>query len=120
MHPGERPTPSGGRGSLLLSRDSGAKQPAQMDRAPDEQQAFLGQVLARAAGRSGREHALVLLDLDSTLYDNRPRTLRILREWAAARSGQHPAEAARIQAIRPEVQRYRIDQTLSAAGITDE
>ena len=48
----------------------------------DEQRAILDQALALAAAAAPR--AIVAFDLDSTIFDNRPRQSRILREYGQA------------------------------------
>lgn len=61
---------------------------------PDAQAKILDQALevARSAGSKG----VVAFDLDSTLFDNRPRQAAILREWAKVKGS--PAELARCEA----------------------
>ena len=81
---------------------------------------FLARVLDRARARTAGEHALVVLDLDSTLYDTRPRSRAILREWAAAHRDGHPVAAERILAMSPAAQVYGLEPTLRNAGVDDE
>lgn len=63
------------------------------------------------------ERPVVIFDLDGTLYDNRPRTLRIVHAYAAGLSAEHAADAERILAMRPGDLRYRLEETLSEMGI---
>lgn len=81
--------PKGSEASLPSS-----KRPRRANR--DAQSKVLDQAVeaARAAGSKG----LVAFDLDSTLFDNRPRQAAILNEWAKARgiAGLGPVEARHV------------------------
>jgi hypothetical protein len=77
----------------------------------------VAEVRSKAADRS-EAHPLVLLDLDSTLYEVGPRTLRILREWADRdESSAHPEARAAVDALREEQVGYTIGDSLEAAGL---
>ncbi|MCB9729120.1 MAG: HAD family hydrolase [Deltaproteobacteria bacterium] len=71
---------------------------------------------ARAAGRD----PLVVLDLDGTLYDNTPRTLRILQEFAHLHAVGHPGLYERLDTLARSAMAYRTGDTLRALGVTDE
>jgi hypothetical protein len=71
-----------------------------------------------AAGSDQKRHPLVLLDLDSTLYEVAPRTLQLLKEWAAS------AEAAVHAQVRDALSRltnaqvgYSVRDTFLALGL---
>lgn len=71
----------------------------------------LGDLLDDVRARKG---ALVVFDLDDTLFATAQRHLRILREYAAKR-----AEAAQLAALRPEQLLYSITETAKAHGFDD-
>lgn len=62
---------------------------------------------------------LVVLDLDGTLYDNAPRTLRIIQEFAAAHGARYPDLYEVVTTLAPSAMRYKIADTLAAAGVDD-
>ena len=64
------------------------------------------------------ERPVVLFDLDGTLYDNRPRTLRILHAFAAQLPPAHARDAAVIRALASTDLVYRIDDTLGPRGVS--
>jgi len=67
---------------------------------------------------TGRD-PLVIFDLDGTLYDNRPRTLRILSEYAHQEAERYPELLEAAQAIRTSDVDYLIADTLANVGYTD-
>jgi hypothetical protein len=71
----------------------------------------------RAVEAHRSERPVVLFDLDGTLYDNRPRTLRILHAFAAQLPPQHARDARAILALPYTELRYRIDDTLGPLGV---
>jgi hypothetical protein len=73
---------------------------------------------ARAVRAEGRE-PLAIFDLDGTLYDNAPRTLRILREFAHAYAEEVPELVATLRQLTTDRMVYRVSDTLRQAGITD-
>jgi hypothetical protein len=81
---------------------------------PEEQAQILAAVLARVAER-GRSRRVVVLDLDSTLLDNRPRVERIVREYGRA-AGLAALRDARVQGWHG----WSMEATLSAAGLSPE
>jgi hypothetical protein len=77
----------------------------------------LTQVLARVEKHKS-ERPVVLFDLDGTLYDNRPRTLRILHAFAAQLPREHLADAERIRALASTDLLYRLEDTLAPRGVS--
>lgn len=78
------------------------------------------QVLQRVAEKikefKGERRPLVLLDLDSTLYEVAPRTLHIIQEWVAT-SPQIPHELKiKIEALHPRQLGYSIQDTFNSLG----
>lgn len=71
--------------------------------------------LAVAEGRD----PIIVLDLDGTLYNNSHRTLRILQEFAHSRGAGSAALVAAVNSIAPDAIRYKVADTLLAAGVTD-
>lgn len=63
---------------------------------------------------------MVLFDLDGTLYDNRPRTLRIVHALAASLGPEHAADAEVLRGLDVDALRYRLDDTLRPLGVSDE
>ncbi len=61
---------------------------------------------------------VVLFDLDGTLYDNRPRTLRILHAFAAQLPSDQHEIAEKIRAIPYTGLTYRLDETLAPLGVS--
>lgn len=82
------------------------------------------QALADIAARVVREvaaghSAVVVFDIDHTLYDGRPRTLVILAEYAATLPASQRRHAEAIQNISLKGVSYLLKDTLTAAGVTD-
>ena len=67
--------------------------------------------------RHRAERPVVIFDLDGTLYDNRPRTIRILHAFAAALEHEHARDAAVIRALGPDDLSYLLDDTLLPRGV---
>ncbi len=65
------------------------------------------------------ERPVVIFDLDGTLYDNRPRTIRIVHAFAAALPPAHDREAAILRALGPGDLRYRLEDTLRPLGVSE-
>lgn len=77
-----------------------------------EQRDILDRALAQARGAAPR--GIAVFDLDSTLFDNRPRQARILREYGAAHG------IAALAAARPEHwQSWSIEAAMRAAGCSE-
>jgi hypothetical protein len=73
------------------------------------------------AGTSKQAHPLVLLDLDSTLYEVGPRTHQILREWLTS-SESAPFPHVRVELARLEAAHigYSLKDTFAAIGLSLE
>jgi hypothetical protein len=69
-----------------------------------------------AQGREG----LIAFDLDGTLYDNRPRTLRILTEYGFLRGSERPDLLRAIQALSLSQVQYLVADTLAKVGVVSE
>ena len=67
------------------------------------------------------EAPVVVFDLDGTLFDNRTRILKILKEYGEEEvSKVRPKLADKIAAIKIEEVEYRVIDTLKKVGITEE
>lgn len=78
-------------------------------------------LLHRIVDRSKPDHAgskVVVLDLDGTLMDNRPRTCAILHELGEAWVETHPRDAALLLATTPDDLEYLVRDTLVTLGVT--
>ena len=62
---------------------------------------------------------LVVFDLDGTLYDNRPRTLQILMEYADEVREEFPDVAECLTSLSGDGVRYLLSDTLRGVGVTD-
>ncbi|MBC7691483.1 MAG: hypothetical protein H7222_06915 [Methylotenera sp.] len=79
------------------------------------------EVKARAAGSSGPAHPLVLLDLDSTLYEVGPRTHQILKEWIeSAESDPYSHVRAELKKLEAAHIGYSLKDTFGAIGLSLE
>ena len=75
-------------------------------------------VRARAAGQHRRAHPLVLLDLDSTLYEVGPRTHQIIREWLATEEAKaFPGVCAKLEGLHRTQVGYSLRDTFTAVGL---
>ncbi|MDE2509983.1 MAG: hypothetical protein KGL74_02570 [Elusimicrobia bacterium] len=81
---------------------------------PSAQKAALDAVLAGVSALPG---ALVVFDLDDTLFSTNDRHLRILKEYADVVEAKAPEAAALLRAIDRERLRYQITETASNAGL---
>jgi hypothetical protein len=64
------------------------------------------------------EQPIVVFDLDGTLFDNRPRTLEILAEYAEEVRGEFPDVAACLDELSTERLHYLLSNTLREVGLT--
>ena len=80
-------------------------------------QTILDEIDARH--RAG-ERPVVIFDLDGTLYDNRPRTIRIVHALAASLPPECDRDAAIIRALGPGDLRYRLDDPLRPLGVSED
>jgi hypothetical protein len=81
-------------------------------------QPVIKSILDRVIALRGRR-PVVLFDLDGTLYDNRPRTLRILHAFAAQLPKEHAEDARIIRSVTSDDLLYRLDETLGPRGVSD-
>jgi hypothetical protein len=72
----------------------------------------------RAAREAGNQ-PVVIIDLDDTIFDTRPRFLQILREFVAQNdvAQAYPREARIIEELELGDIHYHIEETLAASGI---
>lgn len=70
-----------------------------------------------AAASTHRQRAWVALDLDGTLFDNRPRTLAILRAFGMARRDHAPELLPAIQGLSLDDMHYSPGQAVDALGL---
>ncbi|MGM0574672.1 MAG: HAD family hydrolase [Myxococcota bacterium] len=73
---------------------------------------------AERAKASGRD-PLVVLDLDGTLYNNAPRTLRILQEFGHLHAEEHPDLLEAVDRLPAGDLAYKVADTLRDLGVTD-
>lgn len=74
--------------------------------------------LKAKAGGKKEAHPLVLLDLDSTLYEVQPRTHEIIREWATSdEAAQHPFLHRALRDLKPHHLGYSITDMVSNLGL---
>ena len=86
----------------------------------DAQRAFLRGLVTRiSSARERGERPVVVFDLDGTLFDNRPRTLSILRELGDAVGGTHPHVTRAIMEMEAANLVYGITDSLAKHGILD-
>ncbi|MCA9577474.1 MAG: haloacid dehalogenase-like hydrolase [Polyangiales bacterium] len=81
----------------------------------------LSRVLARvsASRAAGGPTPVVVFDLDATLYDNRPRTLAIVREFAATVPASEAGLRERLDTLTLDHMRYLVADALELVGVTD-
>ncbi len=76
----------------------------------------LKEILDRVKGHESRP--AVLLDLDSTLYEVRPRTFRILQEWSdSEHSSRFPVARASIKKMTESEVGYSVRDTFTTLGL---
>ncbi len=76
-------------------------------------------IIAAVAARRA-ERPVLIFDLDGTLYDNRPRTLRIAHAYAAGLGEGYAQDAHTILGLSAHDLHYRLDDTLRAHGVSEE
>jgi hypothetical protein len=82
-----------------------------------EQTELLQRVIRRSAHAEGAPTPVVVLDLDGTLMDNRPRTCAILHDFARSRPPRDSELAARLLAVTPDQLAYLFTDSLARLGI---
>ena len=100
-------------------RTTTSPQPAYPRLAEPEERALFLRILDRCARRDDAGPPVLVLDLDGTLMDNRPRTVAILHDLAERWREAHPAEAERLAACTPERLAYLLNDSLRRLEITD-
>ena len=74
---------------------------------------------ARPTAATGRERAWVALDMDGTLFDNRPRTLAILHSFAMAHRQALPELLAAVQKLTLDDLHYAPAQAIDALNLPE-
>jgi hypothetical protein len=77
-------------------------------------------ILSRCERGASAAVPVVVLDLDGTLLDNRPRTLAIFLELADEWAGTEPELSARLRAAKASELAYHMADSLAKLGITRE
>lgn len=68
-----------------------------------------------------QERPMVIFDIDGTLLDNRARHLQILKEYGTQElKGVRPDAATRLANMTLQMVRYRLTDTLTMAGVTEQ
>ena len=81
---------------------------------------LLQQVLSDVtASYNKQERPMVVLDIEGTLLDNRPRIFQIMKDFAADKHYVTPAAAAQLQNLTVPLIKYRLQDTLASVGVTD-
>jgi hypothetical protein len=81
-----------------------------------EQPSTLKAVIKRCQAEKTRRTPVVVFDLDGTLMDNRPRTLAIMREFAAHCRPRDPELAQRLEEANPGDLAYLLTDSLERLG----
>lgn len=79
----------------------------------------LQRVLSRVRAHQGPGAPVVVFDLDATLFDNRPRTLAILREFGEKLPPEETALRAAVDGLRIQHMRYLVSDALELVGVVD-
>ena len=69
---------------------------------PAAQAELLRSIVERSRPEPGKARPVVVFDLDATLYDNRPRTLQILMEYAEEVRADFPDVASALATLDEE------------------
>lgn len=83
-----------------------------------DKRARLARVIERCAPLPGKPPAVVVFDLDGTVFDNRPRTAFLLREVAESWRGREPEAASMLSKASPEGLVYVITESIERYGVT--
>jgi hypothetical protein len=87
---------------------------------PEQQARLLSGLIERIREAEKRFTPLVVLDLDGTLVDNRPRTCAILHELAEHWADTHPHHSERLKQARYEALEYLLADNLRLLGIEED
>lgn len=84
-------------------------------------QGLLQEVLGEVRTAYNRqERPMVIFDIDGTLFDNRPRVVAILQEYAAQELARvRPEDAGKFDHLALDQVAYRLTDTLSNIAVTD-
>lgn len=83
------------------------------------QKRLLDELLSETETAARRAEALVVFDLDDTLFLTANRHIRILNEYAGLIEAKEPRAAQLLRAIEHERLRYAITDTAKEAGLAD-
>lgn len=101
-------------------RGSTPSPPPTYDRISEkEAQSLFTRILARCERRTEKGPPVLVLDLDGTLMDNRPRTVTILHDLAKLWRDKHPEAAALLEESTSERLAYLLNDSLRRLKITD-
>lgn len=81
---------------------------------------LLRSLVERSRPKSGEARPVVVFDLDGTIFDNRPRTVAILKAYAEKVRHARPDLAEKLGALHHEAVPYLLTDTLARLGITAE
>lgn len=87
--------------------------------ADSDAEALFRRIVARCALRTEAGPPVVVLDLDGTLMDNRPRSAAIMRDLGEAWRTRHPEASAALLQARPENLAYLFSDSLRRLRIVD-
>jgi hypothetical protein len=89
--------------------------------APGGQNALLAQVIDKVrVSYNKQERPMVIFDLDGTIFDNRSRIMQILKEYSDQElKAVRPQAAAALNTLTIPLVKYRLTDTLTAAGVQE-
>lgn len=85
----------------------------------DEASALFERILSRCSRRTAKGPPVLVLDLDGTLMDNRPRTCAILHDLGRKWKDSHPEAAQALLTCTPERLAYLLSDTLRRLRVAD-
>lgn len=85
----------------------------------DEAGTLFERILQRCSRRTPKGPPVLVLDLDGTLMDNRPRTVAILHELAEVWKDKHPEVAGLLRACHVDKLAYLLSDSLRRLRISD-
>lgn len=98
----------------------GSTPPPTYDRISDDaSKALFTRILARCDQRSDAGPPVLVLDLDGTLMDNRPRTVAILHDLAVMWRDKHPETAELLESCTADRLAYLLSDSLRRLRISD-
>lgn len=103
-----------------MDRTSTPTPPPVYSRISDEEARTLySRILERCAARTPKGPPVLVLDLDGTLMDNRPRTVAILHDLAKLWRDKHPEAAAALETCNAERLAYLLNDSLRRLRIVE-